>query len=122
LISVFKACNRICKKNGKGCRSSIVLPFPHIPLVRLSLGELLRSRARFCFTERAKIILSFGKGNIFCTTDERRAHSCLGTKHHPRRSAMSTSKRPLNFAGTNFYIGIDVHLKQWTVTIRARMN
>lgn len=32
---------------------------------------------------------------------------------------MSTSKRPLNFAGTNFYIGIDVHLKQWTVTIRA---
>lgn len=32
---------------------------------------------------------------------------------------MSSSKSPLNFDGQKFYIGLDVHKKNWTVTIRS---
>lgn len=35
-------------------------------------------------------------------------------------STMKTNKTDLDFHGTNLYIGIDVHLNQWTVTIRLR--
>ena len=33
---------------------------------------------------------------------------------------MKTPSRDLSFRGINFYIGIDVHLRQWTVTIRTQ--
>jgi len=32
---------------------------------------------------------------------------------------MSSSKSPLNFDGQKFFIGLDVHKKNWTVTIRS---
>jgi len=32
---------------------------------------------------------------------------------------MQTQKNELNFNGQNIYVGIDVHLKSWTVTIRS---
>ena len=32
---------------------------------------------------------------------------------------MPTTNKSINFAGQSFYIGIDVHKKSWTVTIRA---
>jgi len=30
---------------------------------------------------------------------------------------MHTQRKTINFSGQNFYVGLDVHLKSWTVTI-----
>ena len=32
---------------------------------------------------------------------------------------MQTQRTELNFEGQNFYVGIDVHLKSWTVTVMS---